>query len=344
MTERSAEFIAIAEQASEIAEKITDLDAAPLDALEEAANEIGRSWSKSNLGYQANVYYENYEVPPAGAIFSREWGFLGGVYHGTDGNWEIRQVDEVKAEIEERAGKPDLSGPKEQSEGVRPQVEELIQRARSVAAKVPTPHDDYVKPNIEQLQHIKLASESLLARQQMQGVHGQIMSRDASALEGGAQVAGHQIMLAKVRYIKSPYRVARSLATICQRLGMHLEGEGQVGKAVTQLGSKVFIGHGGASTDYLKLGVWLSDHDLDWEVFDRKPTAGMSVKERLLEMLDNAQIAFLLMTSEDETAEGKSVARANVIHEVGLFQGRLGWMKAIILLEDGCEEFSNIGG
>ncbi|MFB6984413.1 hypothetical protein, partial [Streptomyces scopuliridis] len=117
MTERSAEFIAIAEQASEIAEKITDLDAAPLDALEEAANEIGRSWSKSNLGYQANVYYENYEVPPAGAIFSREWGFLGGVYHGTDGNWEIRQVDEVKAEIEERAGKPDLSGPKEQSEG-----------------------------------------------------------------------------------------------------------------------------------------------------------------------------------------------------------------------------------
>ena len=34
----------------------------------------------------------------------------------------------------------------------------------------------------------------------------------------------------------------------------------------------------------------------------------------------------------------------NVIHEVGLFQGRLGANKAIILLEDGCEEFSNIQG
>ncbi len=34
----------------------------------------------------------------------------------------------------------------------------------------------------------------------------------------------------------------------------------------------------------------------------------------------------------------------NVIHEVGLFQGRLGFTKAIVLLEEGCEEFSNIEG
>ncbi len=37
-------------------------------------------------------------------------------------------------------------------------------------------------------------------------------------------------------------------------------------------------------------------------------------------------------------------ARLNVIHETGLFQGRLGFTKAIILLEEGCEEFSNIHG
>lgn len=50
------------------------------------------------------------------------------------------------------------------------------------------------------------------------------------------------------------------------------------------------------------------------------------------------------MTPEDEAADGKMKARDNVIHEVGLFQGRLGWMKAIILLEERCEEFSNIDG
>jgi predicted nucleotide-binding protein len=35
---------------------------------------------------------------------------------------------------------------------------------------------------------------------------------------------------------------------------------------------------------------------------------------------------------------------ASIIHEAGLFQGHLGFQKAIILLEDGCKEFSNIFG
>jgi predicted nucleotide-binding protein len=34
----------------------------------------------------------------------------------------------------------------------------------------------------------------------------------------------------------------------------------------------------------------------------------------------------------------------NVVHEAGLFQGRLGFRKAIVLLEEGCEPFSNIDG
>jgi predicted nucleotide-binding protein len=61
-------------------------------------------------------------------------------------------------------------------------------------------------------------------------------------------------------------------------------------------------------------------------------------------MLDNAGFAFLIMTAEDEQADGRFRARENVVHEAGLFQGRLTFKKAIILLEDGCEEFSNIVG
>jgi predicted nucleotide-binding protein len=33
-----------------------------------------------------------------------------------------------------------------------------------------------------------------------------------------------------------------------------------------------------------------------------------------------------------------------VVHEVGLFQGRLGWDRAIMLIEQGTEQFSNVDG
>jgi predicted nucleotide-binding protein len=61
-------------------------------------------------------------------------------------------------------------------------------------------------------------------------------------------------------------------------------------------------------------------------------------------MLVEAGFAFLIMTAEDDAPSGKKVARQNVVHEVGLFQGRLGFRKAIVLLEEGCEGFSNIHG
>ncbi len=47
-----------------------------LNALEEAANTVGRAWSQSWLGYQSRVYYEHFLPPPAGDHFSSEWGFL----------------------------------------------------------------------------------------------------------------------------------------------------------------------------------------------------------------------------------------------------------------------------
>jgi predicted nucleotide-binding protein len=94
----------------------------------------------------------------------------------------------------------------------------------------------------------------------------------------------------------------------------------------------------------MKLKDFLSDRlGLQWEEFNREPTAGFSTKECLEKMLDNACFAFLVMTAENDLQDG-SYARLNVAHEAGLFQGKLGFQRAIILLEDGCAEFSNIHG
>ncbi len=107
---------------------------------------------------------------------------------------------------------------------------------------------------------------------------------------------------------------------------------------------KIFIGHGG-SPMWRELKDFIEDTlKLPCAEFNRISPAGYSTKERLKEMLEVSCMAFLIMTGEDEQADGSLRARENVIHEVGLFQGRLGFKRAIILLEKGCQEFSNIHG
>ncbi len=106
----------------------------------------------------------------------------------------------------------------------------------------------------------------------------------------------------------------------------------------------VFIGHGNS-------GLWkdlrdlLRDRlDLGWEDFNRESAAGLSNKERLEDMLYKSGFAFLVLTAEDEHADTTFHARESVIHELGLFQGKLGFKKAIVLMEEGCAEFGNIHG
>jgi predicted nucleotide-binding protein len=100
----------------------------------------------------------------------------------------------------------------------------------------------------------------------------------------------------------------------------------------------VFIGHG-RSLVWLQLKEFIEHHlNLETTEFNSVSPAGKTTTSRLEEMLATADLAFLIMTSEDEQENGKIYARLNVIHEAGLFQGRLGFNKAIILREEGCEE------
>ena len=122
------------------------------------------------------------------------------------------------------------------------------------------------------------------------------------------------------------------------------EPDEALGRTMTARGSRIFIGHGGASA-WREVKDFVVDRlKLEYEEFNREPTAGIHTADRLKQMLDESAFALIIMTAEDEHGDGKQHARENVVHEAGLFQGRLGFHRAIILLEQGCEEFSNIEG
>ena len=107
---------------------------------------------------------------------------------------------------------------------------------------------------------------------------------------------------------------------------------------------KIFIGHG-SSPAWRELKYFIENAlELPTEEFNRISQAGKITSIRLKEMLESCCMAFLIMTGEDKHTDGTLHARENVIHEIGLFQAQLGYERAIILREEGCEIFSNIQG
>lgn len=106
----------------------------------------------------------------------------------------------------------------------------------------------------------------------------------------------------------------------------------------------IFIGHG-RSPAWRDLKDHLHEHHgYPVEAFETGARAGHTIRDVLEGMLEKAALALLVMTAEDEQADGAMRARENVVHEAGLFQGKLGFRRGIIVLENGCNEFSNIHG
>ena len=111
-----------------------------------------------------------------------------------------------------------------------------------------------------------------------------------------------------------------------------------------QISPRIFIGHG-CSVQWRLLKDHLADlHGYRVEAFETGARAGHTVRDVLEDMLNKSAFALLVLTAEDEQGDGTLRARQNVVHEAGLFQGRLGFSRAILLIEDGCEPFSNVDG
>ena len=106
----------------------------------------------------------------------------------------------------------------------------------------------------------------------------------------------------------------------------------------------IFIGHG-HSEDWKTVQDHLQNIlKLKVVFYESEERAGKSVGAVLEQMLGQATFAVLVLTGEDETVEGKKRARQNVVHEAGLFQGRLGFERAIMLVQKNLEDFSNVAG
>lgn len=339
------ELFEIAERLGNLSQKAFSPEVKePLERLEEAVASVSKAWSGSCLGYHARIYYKGLKPPPPQAHFSPEWGMMNAwPIVETRGDWVEYNPDDIERAIYEIAGNPDLeparhlaSSAKGSFQNSKPDILSILTTALAER------EDAFIASLKEQVEQLTILSNDQLLRQLLPSTP--LMSRDSTAVTQGHQAPPHLLVLSEITALRQAPAACSRLAQLAQKAGSHLARQQKRSKRFQEIGTNVFIGHG-RSLIWKELKDFVQDRlRMPWDEFNRVPVAGVTNITRLSEMLDAAAIAFLIMTAEDEQADGKYNARMNVVHEAGLFQGRLGFTRAIILLEEGCEEFSNIEG
>jgi predicted nucleotide-binding protein len=320
----------------------------PKEKLRTSVLEASKAFSGSWIGYHSRVYFDRMRPPPPGYHFNIEWGLQHPLGRPVSTGWTEFSEEQIEELIEERAGSPNLSAAQDAATLAKQTFELVKEESLAILrANLTLKPDSTIEIVLNNIENVKIitAHEYVLYKRPS----GTLSTRDSIAASQKLQVPPHIKVDARIFELDAPFTACIELAKALRPGMLHLKRISQpIGdKVVTNSDaskSRIFIGHG-RSPVWKDLKDFLQDRlKLSWDEFNRETPAGKTTIQRLSEMLASSSLAFLVMTAEDEQSDGKLIARQNVIHEVGLFQGRLGFSKAIVVLEDGCEEFSNIQG
>jgi hypothetical protein len=330
----------------------------PAQRLIDACQRIGDSWSGSALGYHSRVYYHNFVAPPSQAHFSVEWGLDQMFSNTTFGDWVLYTHEDVVTAIEAASGNLDTTALLAYSECARVVFDENRAEALSILTTALRSNEDIlIRQSLDEINSMNPLSQRDASRLLLGPVEAR--SRDRRALDEGFVSPPHFTYLGGVIHLKDPgvrcgdlARVANRVADHIARIAAHSDTTLRhiaeidlIAEPEAEVRTKrIFIGHG-RSPLWLVLKDHLTNHfKLEVEDFNRTSAAGIPTTAHLRKKIDSCEMAFVVMTAEDEQADGSLHARENVVHEVGLSQGCLGFERAIVVLEDGCSEFSNIAG
>lgn len=344
MSESRDELLSIVDTMNQLAKRGRQEESwQPIQRLKQAAEQVGKAWSGSWIGYHANVYYRNLQPTPPGMRFSQEWGGLTGRFEThSEGDWVEYAPEEVIETIYKLAGNPDITPANTFSENVHSIFQEHKLTILSIIdVELHSSDSQFLSELKEKVNVLSLWNEDYLVSSWAPRT---IWSKDNIAMQQGIHTPPHMLVLANVSAIECSLKVLTDAEVLAKQAVRHISRQGNQLQPSLAVGRRVFVGHG-SSLVWLELKGFIEDRlKLLVDEFNRVPIAGVPNIQRLSDMLDAATVAFLIMTGEDEQLDGQIRARENVVHEAGLFQGRLGFRRAIVLLEEGCQEFSNIAG
>jgi sugar/nucleoside kinase (ribokinase family) len=105
----------------------------------------------------------------------------------------------------------------------------------------------------------------------------------------------------------------------------------------------VFVSHG-SSPQWIAVRDFI-ENECGIPVFDLGPhDGGQSISGAIRDVLDRCSFAICVLSADSQTVSGAGRADQDIVHQAGVFQGRYGFDRVALLVEDGCEVFSNAAG
>jgi hypothetical protein len=196
----------------------------PLKVLNDAAEEVGKAWSGSWLGYHSRVYYADFSEPPPGARFSQEWGMMETfAMRYTVGDWKEYRFDDVVSVIQKNAGNPVMNEQKERSSSAGEEFEEAQSQVLSLLSGIldMRKDDKFLRDIAEKVKGMKIFSANDLIK--AMSPSGEMMSRDMTAIQAGMRTPPHISVLAQVYEIQYPFTACEELSKLSRRAASHIQ-------------------------------------------------------------------------------------------------------------------------
>lgn len=193
-----------------------------LERLYNAAEQVGKSWCGSGLGYHSRVYYKNLKPVPPGARFSQEWGLMPTAFvRDTVGEWVEYDFETVVNAIHNMAGNPDLSAAEAFVKTVRVEVENMRPELVSLLSTELQTHNDSFLSNLrEKVENYTFYSYQDYVTHLVPS--GQFISRDSAAYGEGFRSSPHHNVLARVVMIRHYFEICKEFAKIPKQAASHI--------------------------------------------------------------------------------------------------------------------------
>ena len=318
-----------------------------LNSLLENAKEVGKAWCGSWYGYQACVYYKNFDSPPAGTYFDHRWGFEVDLFGESrkKSSWSEYSYDQVMSMIKEGIENKDIDNVIDHTKkwiygfkNKKVDVLDIIEIAQES-------NSSYFERLLHRTKQLEvLTVDEIIASERPT----EMATEDPIAIQQGFWTPPHIQVIAEAHWSIRAVEAVHELGNLIEDFIAQMERVRTTTIAPQITGRKVFIGHG-RDKSWLQLRNFLKEKlCLPITAYEEESAAGTDIFGHVVSLIDGACIAFLVMTAEDKIKDDKGNEemhpRLNVVHELGICQAKLGPNRAISLVEKGCTVPTNIIG